>query len=169
VIGLDGIEEPSPGEDVERVPAEQALGEALVEALGSVDLSNPTEVGKALAIVDVIDRRVYEAKQRLRGVLIDYSVERGERTFMVPGVGKFVRDGGPASETVWTDPAGLARKLEAAGMPLDRVREIVVETIDRKVAGVEANKAAKSPQYAAIFDEHRAKVDRAYGLRRASS
>ena len=63
-------------------------------------------------------------------------------------------------------PHDLERELLAAGCPADRVSTIVVTTIDKKVNGTEAAKAARSnPQYAEIIARYARKTDRSYSIK----
>lgn len=132
-----------------------------------IDLRVPEEVARAYASVEELGRQVAEAKRILSQALVDYSLVRGERTFMIPNHGKWVREGGPAKEKTY-DPRVVEKGLREAGMPEDRIREIVVETVDRKVNGVEANKAARSnPAYAEAIEAGTTKVDQPYRVGRA--
>jgi len=50
--------------------------------------------------------------------------------------------------------------LRAAGMPEDRIREVVVEEVSWTVAAVKANQAARAnPEYAAAVDRARQVVE----------
>lgn len=140
---------------------------AVVPATGEVvDLSNPAEVARALEAVETIAAQAAEAKRMLNDALVRYSTDVAvARTFTVPGVGKFERTGGPKTE--YDRPDEIRRELLALGIPAERVAEIVVETVDRKVNGTEANKAAKaSPAVEEVLARHRRKTDAPYRVTR---
>lgn len=139
----------------------------VVPASGEVvDLSNPAEVARALEAVETIAAQAAEAKRLLNGALVRYSTDVAvSRTFTIPGAGKFERTGGPRTE--YERPDEIRRELLALGIPAERVAEIVVETVDRKVNGTEANKAAKaSPAVEEVLARHRRKIDAPYRVTR---
>lgn len=129
-----------------------------------LDPTKPEVQAAALNAARRETARLTQFRRRLTDMLVEYSQQRGERTFTLPGGVKAVRDGGPVTE--YDDPAALERELLAAGMPADRVATIVVTTIDKKVSGVEAAKAARSnPEYAQIIGRHARKVEKPYSIK----
>ena len=85
-------------------------------------------------------------KRLLQGEVAARSKTLGEKTIHVSGGRRLVVKGG--SETV-VDPEKFAAALRRAGMPEDRVNEIVVETMTLKVNLVKAKQAASAnPKYA---------------------
>ena len=55
----------------------------------------------------------------------------------------------------------LEEALRAAGMPEERIGEIIVEEVSYKVKAIEANKAAKAnPEYEAAVEAARTKVEK---------
>jgi nucleoid DNA-binding protein len=131
-----------------------------------VNRNNPAEVARALAEIEKIATLAAEAKRLLNDDLVRYSqTVAAKRTFEIPGVGKFERTGGP--EKTYRDPAALKKALIEAGMPPERANEIVVETVDRKVSGREANAAAKSnPVYKEIIEAATLTVDKPFRVTR---
>ena len=129
-----------------------------------LDPSRPEVQAQALEAARQEIARLSRFRRALSDRLVEHSRLVGERTFTLPGGVKAVREGGPVTE--YTDPAALERELLAAGMPADRVSTIVVTTIDKKVSGVEAAKAARAnPEYAAIIGRHARTVDRPYSIK----
>lgn len=127
-----------------------------------VMLDEPEMVARALAEVDEIMRAFSDAKRILSRTLADLSVERGERTVTLPGA-SFVREGGPMRDY---RPDEIERGLRDAGMPEDRIREIVMTTISKKVNAREAAKAARSnDRYREIIEAGTIDVERPYRIR----
>ncbi len=142
-------------------------GMAVVPVTGEVvNLANPAEVARALATVEEIAAKAGEAKRILNDALVRYADEVAlARTFEIPGVGKFEKTGGP--KTSYDNPAALKKELLDLGVPPARVAEIVVETVDRKVSGTEANKAAKAnPAVEEVIARYRRKGNEPYKVNR---
>lgn len=128
--------------------------ELIVPASGEiVNLNDVAEVARAYRSVIEIENALRSAKDTLRDALVAQKLIRGTGTFHVDGLGKVEVKGG--NDLVW-DAWALKRDLLEAGMPRERVAEIVVETIDARVSAVEAKKAASAnPAYAEIVERHR--------------
>lgn len=145
----------------------EASSTAIVPITGEiVDLDDPVEVARALASVEEIAAKAAEAKRVLNAALVRYADEVAlARTFEIPGVGKYEKTGGPKTE--YLRPDALKRELLDLGVPPERVAEIVVETVDRKVSGVEANKAARAnPAVAEVLARYRRKTNDPYRVAR---
>jgi hypothetical protein len=144
--------------DVEVREAESIL----VPALGTqVDLAKPGEVGTALRDIQALEGRFREVKRILKGALVAHWSTGGLRkTYTIEGGRKVVITGGP--EKLY-DAEAIRDELLAAGMPDERVSEIVVETVSYAVRAVEAKAAAASnPEYAAIIERNTTVIEKPY-------
>lgn len=118
-----------------------------------VDLNDVRSVARAYRSVIDLERDLRSAKGLLREALLAQSEMIGKRTMHLEGLGKVEVKGG--TETIY-DAQAIKRELLEAGMPPERVREIVIETVDYKVSAVEAKKAASAnAAYAEIIERHR--------------
>lgn len=118
-----------------------------------IDLNSTEQVARAYSEIRDLESRIKEVKAMLRDALVARSTIHGSKTMHVEGVGKVEVKGG--TETTY-DAQGIKRDLLEAGMPRERVAEIVVETVDMRVAAAEAKKAAgANPVYAEIIERHR--------------
>lgn len=123
-----------------------------------VDLSNPTSCAKALIAVREIEAHVKSVKGAIRDALAEEAKRRGEST--IP-----LEDGTVVAvkrnyDITW-DAEQLEEDLREAGMPEERISEIVIETVVRSVKAVEANKAAKmNPAYAEAVARARGEVEK---------
>jgi hypothetical protein len=117
-----------------------------------VDMTDPGQVAVAYDDLQQLRRMVAEAERTLKAALVFHGRDTlGKNTFTIEGVGKVQIEGGKEKRY---DAQGLKRALTAAGMPPERVKEIVRETIELKVMGKEANAAAKAnPKYEEIIKE----------------
>lgn len=135
-----------------------------VPGLGTiVNLNEPREAGIALQDIRALEGRFREVKRILSDAIVAYWQKGGTaKTFTIGGGRNAVITGGP--EKVY-DAEAIRADLLAAGMPDERVSEIVVETISYKVAAVEANRAAKAnPKYAKIIARHTLEIERPYDV-----
>jgi hypothetical protein len=123
-----------------------------------VDLSDPASCAHALAAIREMEQHLKEVK----GAIVDvFAAERERR-----GVDEIELPDGTAVkvkrnyEIAW-DAEQLEEDLRAAGMPEDRIREIVVEEVSHTVKAVEANKSAKrNAEYAAAIARARTEVEK---------
>lgn len=138
--------------------------ELAIPGLGTVvHLNEPREVGIALQDIQALEGRFREIKRILKQALVAHWGKRGDaKTFTIGGGRKAVISGGP--EKIY-DAEAIRDELLAAGMPEDRVNEIVVEEITYTVKGVEANRAAKANEkYAAIIERNTTVVEKPYDV-----
>lgn len=118
-----------------------------------VDRDDVPALAVTLADVREHEARVAEVKRGLSQALAEQAELRGTRTLNL-GDGRKAKVSGD-TETVY-DAEAIETDLRAAGMPEDRIREIVREEVTYRVVAVEANRAAKAnPAYAAIIDRHK--------------
>jgi hypothetical protein len=124
------------------------LGEELaIPGTGElVDLSDVPAVVGALEALRDYESLLRETKATLTRAIVEYATDQGVRSVELP-------DGGRAeisapSESVY-DPYVLTEKLREAGMPEERIDELIEETVTHRVRAGEAKKAAKAnPAYA---------------------
>lgn len=155
-------ETPLPAESA--AEAAQTLQEVASQALivlptgELVDLSDPSSCAKALAAVREIESQVREVKGAIVDSLTEEAKRRGENTIeLEDGTRIQVKRN---YEVEW-DTEMLEQDLLAAGMPEQRIREIVVETVSYTVKAVEANKVAKAnPAYAEAIGRARSETER---------
>ncbi|HSE45685.1 MAG TPA: hypothetical protein VLA89_10210 [Gemmatimonadales bacterium] len=123
-----------------------------------VDLSSPDSRAYALNRIREMESQLKEVK----GAIVDAFAEDRERL----GVDEIeLEDGSVVKVTrrydiVW-DHQQLEDDLRAAGMPEERIREIIVEEVTWTVKATEANKAAKrNADYAKAVKRAREEVEK---------
>jgi hypothetical protein len=118
-----------------------------------IDLNDLAQVCRAFQSVKEIESQLREAKGVLRDAVLHHSSLLGSKTMHVAGGGKVEVKGGTVTQY---DAESIETDLRAAGMPEERIREIVVETVTYSVKAAEAKKAASAnPVYAEIIARHR--------------
>jgi hypothetical protein len=134
--------------------AEPSMEIAIVPDTGEIiDLNDLPAVARALGYVRDLESRVKDARLVLADAILHHSHLLGSKTLRVEGVGKFEIRGG--SETTYAAEE-IEQELRAAGMPEERIREIVIEQVTYTVSAVEAKRAAAAnPAYAEIIERHR--------------
>lgn len=127
--------------------------ELVVPGIGEVvNLDDPRQVSLALDAVRDLERTLRAVKGELTRAIVHASEIAGTKTLYLEGV-KAVVKSGPV--TVY-DAEAIEAGLRQAGMPEDRIREIVVETVTYSVAAVKAKQAAgANPAYAAVIDANK--------------
>lgn len=136
-----------------------------IPATGAVvNLNEPREVGVALQDIQALEGRFRDVKRVLKDALVSYWQKGGTaKTFPIGGGRTAVISGGPDKAY---DATAIRDDLIAAGMPQERVDQIVVEEITYTVKAVEAAKAAKAnPTYAAIIERHTTPIERPFDVR----
>lgn len=136
----------------------------LVQPTGEmVDPRDAQACVSALREVNRIQGLLYEAKRALSAALVAEAQRRGERTVTLDNGEQFVTEGGPSRQY---RPDDAEEGLRAAGMPEERIAQIVVTEVSRKVNGVEANKAARAnPAYAAALEAASEMVEARYSVK----
>ena len=136
-----------------RRPAEVVLPSGEI-----IDLSDPDACAKALVVVREQEQHLREVKSWITDVFAEEALRRGEN--VVP-----LSDGTSVTvkknyETTW-DAEQLEEDLRAAGMPEDRIAQIIVQEVTHTVKAVEANKAKKAnPAYAEAIERARSQTDK---------
>ena len=128
-----------------------------------VNLNEPRECAVALQDIRGLEGRFREVKRVLSDAIVSYWQQAGSaKTFAVGGGRNAVITGGPEKHY---DAEAIRDDLLAAGMPAERVSEVVVETVTYQVKAVEANRAAKAnPEYARIIERHTTVIEKPYDV-----
>lgn len=131
--------------------------ELVVPGIGEiVNLEDAPQVARALHAVRALEGQLRDVKSELTNALVYASQVQGSKTLRFEGVEAVVKGG----EITMYDEVEIENGLRAAGMPEERIREIVVETVTRKVSAREAERAAKAnPAYAKVIEAHRRTVE----------
>lgn len=123
-----------------------------------VDLRD--EIACALYLDDlrIMEARIGEAKRVLAQAIAERAKILGTKTIPLTGGRKAVISGGKAKAY---DAEAIERGLRELGMPEDRIREIVTETVTHTVKAVEAKRAAgANPDYARVIEAATSEYDR---------
>jgi hypothetical protein len=128
-----------------------------------VNLHEPREVGVAIQDIQGLERALAEAKRTLKSAMVRYWSDSGLRkTFTIGGGRQAVISGGPRKVY---DATAIRDELLAAGMPEERVGQIVVEEISYTVKAVEAKAAAAAnEEYAAIITRNTTEYEAPYDV-----
>jgi hypothetical protein len=123
-----------------------------------VDLADPASCAVALSRVNELLSFLQEVKGSITESFVEQTRMLGKNDIPL-GDGTCVKVT-HNYDLAW-DHHALEDALRAAGMPEERIAEIVVEEVSYKVKALEANKAAKTnPEYAAAIEASRTKVER---------
>lgn len=131
--------------------------ERLIPLLGQlVDLRKPSEVARAISAIRDAKRQLDEVRQLLEQVLRLESAKHGTKTLHLGDV-DVVISGGSRWEY---DAEALAADLRAAGLPEQRLAQVVVEVVSYKVSQrVLAQLAAANPAYGEAIERNRRRVE----------
>lgn len=124
--------------------------EIMVPLLGElVDLREPDQVAAALEAIRAAKRILDEARGLLEAALRLEAQRQGTKTLHLGNVDAVVSGG----ETVSYDCERLQEALRAAGLPEERLAQVVVETVSYKVdQRVARQLAAANPAYAEALE-----------------
>jgi hypothetical protein len=112
-----------------------------------VDLGEPAAVARALDTVRHAKRELDDARRVLEAVLQRESERVGSRTLRYRGIEAVVSGGTERVE--YPDAQELAERLREAGLPEERISEVVVEIVDYKVdRSALRSVMASNPRYA---------------------
>ena len=118
-----------------------------------VDLSDTPACVAALDALRNYESLIREAKATLTRALIEEATRQGVRSIELPNGDR--AEVSPAFEIVW-DAELLEQRLRDAGMPEERISQIIEQTVTLKVKTGEAKKAAAAnPDYAEAVQEAR--------------
>ena len=126
--------------------------EMVVPGIGElVSFDDPMQVAGALGAVRDLEGRLREAKSLLTGALLHHAQVQGQQTLHLENCTVQIKSG----TTTKYDAEEIERGLRAAGMPEDRIREIVKETVTYSVDAVKAKQAARANHlYRAVIEKH---------------
>lgn len=148
----------SEGIEVEGHLVESLAKEIVLPTGELVNLNDPESCALALARVNEVLSFLSEVKGAIIESFIEHSKKLGSSEIPL-GDGTSVKVT-KTYDLQW-DHHALEADLRAAGMPEERISEIVVEEISYKVKAIEANKAAKAnPEYEKIIEAARTKVEK---------
>jgi hypothetical protein len=117
-----------------------------------VELDNPAEVATALESVRRMKRDLDDVRATLEDALRVASERAGSRTLHLDDVTAIVSGG----EKVEYDAEELAAALRTAGLPEQRLAELIVETVSYRVdQRVARSVEASNPRYAAALERCR--------------
>jgi hypothetical protein len=117
-----------------------------------VDLRQPEQVAVALHSVREAKRILDQARQLLEEVLVHHSQKAGTKTLHLDHVTAEISGGSRTDYDLDTLRNGLTR----AGLPQDRLGQLIVETITYRVnASVAKSVEAANPAYAAVIERAR--------------
>jgi hypothetical protein len=116
-----------------------------------VDLGEPAAVARGLHTVRQAKRDLDDARRVLEAVLQRESERVGSRTLRYGQLEAVVSGGNERVE--YPDPQELAEQLRAAGLPEERISEVVVEVVDYRVKrAVLRSVIASNDRYAAAAE-----------------
>lgn len=123
-----------------------------------INLEDERQVALAYREVAALDRKLYEAKIRLREALGERARVLGTKTMYIDGVGKVEVRGGEVRKY---DEMAIESELRKANCPEEIIREIVVEIVSWQVDAKRAARAARAnPEYAEIIARHTTVVEK---------
>ena len=127
--------------------------ELVLPGLGEIlSLESAPQAARAFARLKELEDQIKEARRECTAALRYYSSVLGTRTLRfddAPGIEL------TSPEETLVDAEAYEEELRLAGMPEERIREIVVETVTYKVNLTKARAAAKAnPDYAIAFEKH---------------
>jgi hypothetical protein len=125
-----------------------------------IDLRDPAQVAGGLDQVRDLEQRLRAFRHLLSDVLRLESLRRGTKTLHLDGGWTAVVSGGSRPEY---DTELLAERLQAAGLPNDRLDDLIQTVVTYKVnAQVARQLAAANPAYKAALQEARTEAPAAW-------
>lgn len=140
---------------------EVAVPETILNPLTGelVPASDVPKVAVALAALREYKGRVLDGIREAEAIVLEASREQGTKTLRFEDGTVAEVSGGSAVE--WQDVDGLEQELREAGLPDDRLGEVIRVTVERVVVTGEANRVARAnPVYAEIIERHRSRVEK---------
>lgn len=133
--------------------------ELVVPGVGEVvNLTDTRQVALALDTVRDLERQLREVKAELTNAIVYASKIEGSKTLHLPGLTATIKSG----TSVEYDAEEIETGLREAGMPEERIREIVKETITYSVNATRAKQAAAANEaYATVIETNRREVEKA--------
>jgi hypothetical protein len=122
-----------------------------------VNLEDPAECAVALVSIRDLEGELRWVKQRLSDAIGAAAARLGTKTLQLSPEFKAVISGGV--DVQW-DAGALMAGLREAGMPAERIGQIVEKVVTFKVNAVEAKRAAgANPEYAFVVDSCKTEVE----------
>lgn len=124
-------------------------GELAIPGIASlVNIEVPEEVARALDDIRNLEGMLREAKRDLVAILETHSTDMGTKTMHLDGVDVVLT---VKRDTTW-DVEALEAKLRKAGLPEERLNDLIKTTVERKVnASVAKSIGSANPKYARII------------------
>ena len=114
-----------------------------------VSLDDPAQIVDAIQTIRDLEAESGTVKRELTDALAGLAAVQGSKPFTLPDGRKAEIRGG--DETVY-DPETVETGFRSAGMPEERIRDIIEETVTYRVRVREARQAAAAnPAYAAVL------------------
>ena len=114
-----------------------------------VPLDDPAAVARAHRDLTDLEMQIRDAKAMFADILAGESRKQGTKTLRFGDIEVEMR-GGPSTEYAAEE---IETGLREAGMPEDRIREIVKETVSYKIDARKASSAASAnPDYAKVIE-----------------
>lgn len=123
-----------------------------------IDRTDPQACAKALMDIRALDEQMKAVKAALTQALIEHSHVVGSKTIQVAGGYNAIISGG--KETVY-DAMRLEQELREAGLPEERIGDLVKTEVSYRVLAGEAKRlASANPQYAAVIERCSQQVEK---------
>lgn len=137
--------------------------ELVVPGTGEViSLGSPDQCAQGLQSIKALQAQLREVRGVLEDVIREECVKRGVKTLHLEGGVTAVLSGG--SERVY-EAIAIEAELRDAGMPEDRIREIVEETVTYRVKANEAKRAASmNESYREIIERNSRVVEKSWTI-----
>ena len=121
-----------------------------------INLEDPVSCARILEEIRNYERDLQEAKRLVTQALVEESRRQGSKTLRLDYMEVKVSGG----EYTTYDPEVLEEGLRAAGLPEERIQDVVRQEVVTKVDGREAKRvAANNPAYAQVVDQARSVVE----------
>lgn len=125
-----------------------------------VSLTDEVACATALESIRELEQHLRDAKRLLTMGIVERTRVLGSKSFSMAGGKRVEVRGGP--ERTY-DAEAIERELREAGMPEERIRQIVKEEVTYTLRAVEAKRAAgANERYAEIIERNAFEVDRGY-------
>lgn len=123
-----------------------------------VPADDPAALGSALSAVRQAQDQLRAAGEELTAAIVGIAAVSGTKTLELPDGTKLTVKGGSSTSY---DAEGVENDLREAGMPEERIRDIVEETVTSTVKAVKLKQAAAAnPAYREIMERHATTVEK---------
>jgi hypothetical protein len=127
-------------------------GELVIPGTGElVSPDDPPAIARAVAEVAELQRRLYEFRTDLTALLVEEAKLQGTKTLHLPGTTVTLSGG---TKTKWD--VDKLRELELAGLPAERLNELLRPAVTYSPSGTIARQlVGANPDYRRIIEEAR--------------